>query len=155
MTPDLLILRNVLDICRVHHQALAEALADLPPITIATFDNLTKEQRRIFDQFAYRYTRFQDDMGARLFPAILYALGEDIKKMAMLDILERLDQIGWLPSANEWNTLRHIRNEFSHDYPQSATERCNRLQLAYNAAQRISVIFTELQHKINRRFFPL
>jgi len=59
----------------------------------------SKEDRRLLDQFAYRYTRMQDDMGARLVPAILRALGEEVSAMSTLDRLDRLEQLDWLPSG--------------------------------------------------------
>ena len=82
----------------------------------ADLDALGKEDRRLLDQFAYRYTRLQDDMGARLIPAVLRALGEEITAMPMLDRLSRMEQLGWLPDAEEWADLRRIRNEFAHDF---------------------------------------
>jgi len=70
-------------------------------------DRLDKADRRLLDQFAYRYTRLQDDMGARLMPAVLIALGEDIVPMPALDRFNRLEQLGWLPSATSgWSCAR-------------------------------------------------
>jgi hypothetical protein len=45
----------------------------------------------LLDQFAYRYTRLQDGMGARLMPAVLKALGEDIGPMSAIDRFTRLN----------------------------------------------------------------
>ena len=73
------------------------------------------------------------------------------KKFVKCPCLERLEQIGWLPSANEWVNLRYIRNEFTHDYPHTLEERFNRLQLALTAAEHIVMIFDGLQQKINQR----
>ena len=50
----------------------------------------------------------QDDMGARLVPAVLKALGEDVAPMSALDRFGRLEQLGWLPSADEWMALRQV-----------------------------------------------
>ena len=129
-TREMLALQQVVATCRTHHQALAEALEDprQRALNAAELERLSKEDRRLLDQFAYRYTRLQDDMGARLMPAALRAMGEEITSMPMLDRLNRLEQLGWLPSADEWTTLRRIRNEFTHDYPETTTERfvgCN------------------------------
>ncbi|MFZ5595222.1 MAG: hypothetical protein ACOY4D_13390 [Pseudomonadota bacterium] len=86
-------------------------------------ERLSKEDRRLLDQFAYRYTRLQDDMGARFMPAALRAMDEEIAAMPMVDRLNRLEQLGWLPSAEGWLDLRRIRNEFAHDYPETPQER--------------------------------
>lgn len=58
------------------------------------YAHLNKVDRRLLDQFAYRYTRLQDDMGARLMPAALKALVEDIGPMSAIDRFARLEQLG-------------------------------------------------------------
>jgi hypothetical protein len=89
----LLALRQAHDICRAHHEALREALGDLHLRDLADSDLgcLTKDDRRLLDQFAYRYTRLQDDMGARLMSTVLLSLGEEIAAMPVLDRLDRMD----------------------------------------------------------------
>jgi hypothetical protein len=72
--------------------------------------------------------------------------------MPVLDRLNRLEQIGWLPSADEWAELRRIRNEFVHDYPETATERLERLQLAVASAWRVLEILAHIQQHIAQRF---
>ena len=109
---------------------------------------MSKADRRLLDQFAYRYTRLQDDMGARLMPAVLKALGEDIAPLSAIDRFTRLEQLGWLPSADEWLTLRQVRNQFAHDYPDSPAERFERLQAATQAARQLLTVMAQFQQKI-------
>jgi len=71
----------------------------------------------------------------------------------MLDRLNRLEQLGWLPSAEEWGDLRRVRNEFAHDYPDTVDERIDRLHLALTAAQRLLEILVRFEHKA-RQCFP-
>ncbi len=151
--PESLALEQALTIVRIHRQALAEALDDLQqrPLGIAQLQNLSKADRRLLDQFAYRYTRLQDDMGIKLMPAILRILQEDVARMSMLDRLNRLEQLGWLPSAEEWADLRRVRNEFAHDYPDTVAERFERLQLARAAAQRLLEILAHFEQQIQQR----
>ncbi len=80
-------LRHAHQLCLGHRDALLDALTDLDQRGIAAddLDHLNSQDRRLLDQFAHRYTRLQDDMGARLFPAILRALGEEIAAMPVLD----------------------------------------------------------------------
>ena len=110
--------------------------------------NPGKEDRRLLDQFAYRYTRLQDDMGAKLMPASLKALAENVATMSALDRFARLEQLGWLVSADDWQTLRQIRNQFAHDYPDNPTERFERLQAAIHAAAQLIAVLTQFQSKI-------
>ncbi|MDP2831770.1 MAG: hypothetical protein Q8Q28_00415 [Pseudomonadota bacterium] len=147
-------LRHAHQLCLGHREALQDALADLGQRGLAgeDLDRLNTQDRRLLDQFAYRYTRLQDDMGNRLFPAVLRALGEEIAAMPVLDRLNRLEQLGWLPSADAWADLRRIRNEFTHDYPESAGDRLSRLQLAIQAASRLLEVLAGIDRNIAQRF---
>ena len=118
---------------------MREALADLHlrQLLEQDFVRLRKDDRRLLDQFAYRYTRLQDDMGARLMPAILRALQEDIAALSVADRLNRLEQLGWLASAAQWAELRRIRNAFAHDYPETFAQRHAQLQVAMAAAAQV------------------
>jgi hypothetical protein len=91
-------LEHSLAVCRQHAVALTEALEDLEILALdaSVLDAIDRGTRRLLDQFAYRYTRLKDDMGARLFPTILCALGEDIATLSFVDWLARLEQLGWL-----------------------------------------------------------
>lgn len=91
-------------------------------------------------------------MGTRLIPASLRALEEEISSMAMLDRLNRLEQMGWLPSAEEWIKLRTIRNEFTHDYPEETEERYERLQLAIASAKRLLEFVAGFEKRIKERW---
>ncbi|MBK5966554.1 hypothetical protein CCR95_21380 [Thiocystis minor] len=153
-TPEILALQHALAIGLTHRQTLGEALEDLRlrDLKAAELESLSKADRRLLDQFAYRYTRLQDDMGARLMPAVLRALQEEIASLSMIDRLNRLEQLGWLPSAEEWADLRRVRNEFAHDYPDTAEERFDRLQLALTAAQRLLEILMGFEQHVQQRF---
>ena len=149
-TPDQLALQQVHAVCQTHAETLGEALQDmqLRALTLDDYDHLSKEDRRLLDQFAYRYTRLQDDMGARLMPAVLKALGEDIGPMSAIDRFSRLEQLGWLSSADEWLAMRQVRNQFAHDYPDSAAERFERLQAATHASQRLLALLVHFQRQL-------
>lgn len=153
-TAEMLALQQAVTTCETHMEALTDALDDLKSrhLVAGDLEKLSREDRRLLDQFAYRYTRLQDDMGARLIPAILRSLGEDVSNMPVIDRLNRLEQLGWLPSADEWVELRRIRNEFTHEYPETPEERLERLQLAAESAARLLEILGILLEKIASRF---
>jgi len=91
-SPDLLAPQHIQAVCHGHAEALSEALQDmqLRALTLENYSHLSKADRRLLDQFAYRYTRLQDDMGARLMPAVLKVLGEDVAPLSALDRFNRL-----------------------------------------------------------------
>jgi len=153
-SPEMLALQQSDATCRMHQEALNEALVDLDLIDLTEMilQNPCKDHRRLLDQFAYRYIRLQDDMGNRLMKSVLLVMGEDIAAMPTIDRLNRLEQIGWLPSAEEWMELRKIRNDFTHEYPEAVEERFVRIQLAIQSARRISDLFDVFHKKIKQRF---
>lgn len=153
-TPELLALAQALTLCHGHLDALQDALGDMQSrqLTLADLDHLSSADRRLLDQFAYRYTRLQDDMGGRLMPALLRALWEEVAAMPALDRFARLEQLGWLASAEDWNVLRQIRNQFANDYPDSTNERFERLQAAIDAAHQLIAIIAHIDSKLRQRF---
>ncbi len=150
-TPEQLALQQIHVVCQGHAETLTESLQDmqLRGLSLDDYKNLSKADRRLLDQFAYRYTRLQDDMGARLMPAVLKALAEDIAPLTAIDRFSRLEQLGWLPSAEDWITLRQVRNQFAHDYPDSPAERFERLQAATQAAWQLPEVMTRFHQKID------
>jgi hypothetical protein len=150
--PESTALRLARETCTAHAQALGDALADiaLRGFGPGDLDRLDKTDRRLLDQFAYRYTRLQDDMGARLMPAVLAVLGEDIVPMPALDRFNRLEQLGWLPSADEWMELRQVRPQFAHEYPELAEERFERFQAAVDAARRLIDLLDGFERRLER-----
>ena len=148
-SPEHLALRHIQTVCQGHAEALSEAMHDmqLRALTSDDYNHLNKADRRLLDQFAYRYTRLQDDMGARLMPSVLRALGEEIAPMSAIDRFSRLEQLGWLKSADDWLVLRQVRNQFAHDYPDSPAERFERLQAAIQAARQLLTIMAHFQQK--------
>ena len=136
--------------CQGHADALQDALQDIHARDLGVNDYiaLSKQDRRLLDQFAYRYTRLQDDMGVKLMPAVLRSLGEEVAIMPAIDRFARLEQLGLLESADDWQTLRQIRNQFTHDYPDSPAEWFERWQAAIHAASQLLSVLTRIVSKI-------
>ena len=83
MNADREVLIQALERCETNAQALREALEDLRPNvkeSLSELENLDKTTRRILDQFAYRFTRLQDDMANLLIPAIFAKHGRRCAK---------------------------------------------------------------------------
>lgn len=154
-SPEQFMLQHILGLCEGHADALRDALHDMGPLdrVLERYNQLSKADRRLLDQFAYRYTRLQDDMGTRLMPAILKVLGEEVSAMSAIDRFARLEQLGWLPSADAWAELRQIRNQFTHDYPDDTGERLERLQAACAAAGQLLIIMERFEERI-RKLLP-
>lgn len=107
--------------CQRHVRHLNHALLALRPMlpmTAVSLGGLTDDQVPHWDQFVLRFTKLQDAMGAQLFPAALVYLQEPYDDRPMLDKLHRLEKLGYLADAQDWQSWRAIRNSFAHDYPE-------------------------------------
>ncbi|MBZ9611344.1 hypothetical protein [Rheinheimera maricola] len=74
--------------------------------------NITLSEQ--LDAFASRFGRLQDNIGDKLLPAVLTALGE--KTGPVLDNLNKAEKYGWLQSAESWLLARQLRNKMVHEY---------------------------------------
>jgi hypothetical protein len=100
---------------------MAHAMSAIQPTLPLTADALTQlndEAVWDWDQFVLRFTKLQDTLGARLFPALLEHLQEPYEDRPIIDKLHRLEKLGYLPKLDDWQALRVIRNRFAHDYPE-------------------------------------
>lgn len=98
----------------------------------------------ILDQFASRFGKLQDVMGAKLFPAVLELTKEPGDLKAFIDKLYRLEKIGAIASADNWLLMREISNVFSHDYTDDPHLQAEMLNKAYQLAGQLLVVLTTL-----------
>lgn len=150
MTANLAVLR-LLDAwtqCERHRHHLNHALVALGPLlpmTAVAVAKLDDEAIQDWDQFLLRFTKWQDAMGVRLFPAALAYLQEPYDDRPMLDKLHRLEQLGYLSSLEEWQRVRAIRNHFAHDYPEDDAIKAAYLNEAVAAVANLNEIFEKFK----------
>jgi len=132
----------LLDNCARHLRYLMAARERLPrPMLAGHFEEPSDDLVAALDQFAFRFTRLQDTMGARLFRAFLVEkLKEPYEDMPLLDVLDRLEALRLLESADAWERIRAMRNTLAHDYPESAEEKAAALNLAIDMAAQMEAI---------------
>ena len=137
--------------CEQNIYYLCSALTSLDPVlsmTAERFGHLTDTQVQAMDQFILRYTKLQDAMGGRLFPAILAYLQEPYEERPMLDKLNRLEKLGYLRSAEEWQKIRITRNRFAHDYPDDWSRNSALINVACDAAAEMYRILIGIENKL-------
>ena len=66
------------------------------------------------EAFVGRFGRLQDTVGDKLLPLLLNTLGEQTS--AAIDNLDRAERLGLIKSADEWMTMRNLRNQMIHEY---------------------------------------
>jgi hypothetical protein len=147
-----LILEDAWRQCERHLHHMRHALSSLSPALPVTSDSLScfdDEAVQDWDQFVLRFTKLQDAIGTRLFPAVLNFLQEPYEDRPMLDKLHRLEKLGYLPSIEAWNMLRSIRNHFAHDYPQDDALKAAYLNEAVSAVGQMESLLAHIKPLVN------
>jgi hypothetical protein len=147
-----LILEDAWRQCERHLHHMRHALSSLSPALPVTADSLScfdDEAVQDWDQFVLRFTKLQDAIGTRLFPAVLSFLQEPYEDRPMLDKLHRLEKLGYLPSIEAWNMLRSIRNHFAHDYPQDDALKAAYLNEAVSAVGQMESLLAHIKPLVN------
>lgn len=98
------------------HLLQTDARLFITPLTVQQVADLEQNisLAEQLDAFASRFGRLQDNVGDKLLPAVLIALGE--KKGPVLDNLHKAEQFGWLNSSSDWIAARQLRNKMVHEY---------------------------------------
>ncbi|WP_137890781.1 hypothetical protein [Ramlibacter sp. 2FC] len=114
-------LQPALEECAMHRQRLHQAWLEASGFAALKEDAaaapLGDDQVRTLDQLVFRFGRLQDAMGTRLLPALLQLTQEWRDDEPFLDKLNRAEKLGMLPSAEQWQLLREMRNQTAHEYP--------------------------------------
>lgn len=128
-----------------------QALSERFPLDNHFFINMTNENIDILDRFIFRFTKTVDSMGRRLFPEILNVLGEREEDMFFRDILNRLERIGILTNAEDWNTYRERRNSLTHEYPETDMGKVAMLVDAYEKSFDLIQLFERIKTLLSQR----
>ena len=135
--------------CDLHLQALHEAIGRCPqPLTEAHFSRRDADLIAVLDQFAYRFTKLQDAMSAKLFRQYaLEVLQEPVESVPIIDILNLLERYGLLPSVSRWQEIGEIRNQITHEYQLSPAELVVTLRIAFGMVTEMAAVFATLSQR--------
>jgi hypothetical protein len=100
-----------------HLKRYAERLRALHTVRPQVLIDPDDDQIELIDSFVLRFLKTVDAATRRLFPALLKYLGEYEDGLALIDVLNRLEKLGWIAHAQEWRVARERRNQLTHDYP--------------------------------------
>jgi uncharacterized protein with HEPN domain len=101
------------------------------------------------EAFVGRYSRLQDTVGDKLLPLMLLALGE--KPAAAIDNLDRAERLGLLESADEWMTMRDLRNQMVHEYVEDLTVLTSALQTGHVFVPKLIAAADKMVAELARR----
>lgn len=148
-------LNEAVQLCTVHSQRMSFAWEKIKihfPLDKEKYLRLLPEDLSFFDQLIFRFSKMQDSMGGKLFPAVLENLGEEIKGIPFIDQLNKLEELNIIGSADEWILLRETRNIVTHEYPFITDEVIQGLNLLSKHYLLIMEIWKRVEMYINKRF---
>ncbi len=139
--------RETLKICQRHVDRLDWSMQQMQkhlPFEANTLSELSDVDLAILDQFSTRFSKLQDVMGEKLFPAILELTKEQGNLVAFIDKLHRLEKIGAINSTSDWLLLREMRNAFSHEYPDDLALQAAIINKAFKLAAELISTFNRV-----------
>lgn len=101
------------------------------------------------EAFVGRFGRLQDTIGDKLLPVLLIALGET--PASAIDNLDRAERLGLIESADEWMTMRKLRNQMVHEYVEDLAVLASALQTGHDFVPSLIAAANRLMAEIERR----
>jgi len=101
------------------------------------------------EAFVGRFGRLQDTVGDKLLPILLDALGE--KSATTIDNLDRAERLELLQSADEWMTMRNLRNQMVHEYVEDPSVLISALQSGHSFVPALVAAADSMIAEIERR----
>jgi hypothetical protein len=122
------------------------------PLDETKYNELLPDDLSYIDQLIFRFSKLQDSMGNRLFPALLENLGEDIQGKPFIDLLTTLERLELIDNHKEWLNLRETRNIVTHEYPFNSDEIINGLNVLSKDVIFLSNLWNNLENYAKERF---
>ena len=115
------------------------------PLDTDRYKNLTEEKIQIIDQYLFRFSKLQDAIGEKIFSLILQVVEESIKKLTFIDILNKLERLEIIESADNWRYLRQIRNDIAHQYDDVPEDMATALNNIFEQKQILEKIYIRIK----------
>ncbi|HPP05636.1 MAG TPA: hypothetical protein PK351_12535 [Spirochaetota bacterium] len=148
------IIINALKECEKHTEMLKWQINNLNsifPITPEKLKEIDITTKSFIDSTIFRFAKLQDTISQRIFKNILILLEEDIENYSFLDILNKLEKLTIIPSAEKWIELRKIRNTIVHEYETNFDLIAEELNLFYNYIPILLEIYEKLKDYLDKK----
>lgn len=106
------------------------------------------EKIKTIDTFIYRFIKFQDMMGDKLFKQFLNELGEYRDSMPLIEVLDKLEKFQIIDNSNSWMEYRKLRNILTHEYPNNESDIIEGIKISIKVFYEIDSTFERVKSYI-------
>jgi len=145
------VIDDILDKVQLHRDRASLALEEIKgwkSLDADIFKNF--EKIKTVDTFIYRFIKFQDMMGDKLFKIYLNEVGEYKDNMSLLDVLDKLEKFEIIDKSISWMEYRKLRNKLTHEYPNNEQEIVEGIKMSIDAFYEIEQILEKIIDKAGR-----
>jgi hypothetical protein len=142
-------LKKIFNECDKHTIRINSSSAKMKvniPLDKHKYIQLTDDEIEYIDQFLFRFSKLQDAIGEKLFKTILLYLEEEVENKPFIDILNRLEKLELIQSANVWKELREDRNKLAHNYEDEPEEMSEAINKLYNKKDILINIYLNIKN---------
>ena len=140
---------KLIEILKIIDQMIENGNKDYDDIMLADLNEgffSNYENQRLVNSFLFNFSKIQDKIGSKLFKHVLVELKEiNDYAIPMKDVVNILEKLEIIESADDWDKLREIRNILSHEYPDSINERIQNIKLALNGYELMINLYRKLK----------
>jgi len=147
-------IEKYLKISDIHNKRMNFAFSQINkylPFDNDSYFKLSEFDISFIDQFLYRFSKLQDLIGQKIFKLILIIEDEYDEGLSMRDIIDKMERFKIINSAEEWQYLREIRNDITHEYPLLEDESVAALNLLFSKKMELFQILSNSRALISKR----
>ncbi len=144
-------LEKILNECDKHLLRMNKAHGDMSlfiPLTSETYTKLSEDEIQDIDQYLYRFSKLQDAMGQKLFKAIVSLYDYQVDPLPMIDVINRIEKLGIIYSAGDWDSLRETRNALAHEYDDEPEQMASLINDIYSKKELIETIYLHAKQDV-------
>ena len=140
-----MIIKKLLETIDLNFARAGEYSAQILTMDLSNDPFANIENIKTIDGFIYRFSKIQDMMGEKLFPAYLTVIEEYNPSMPLIDILNKLAKFKIINSENDWKYFRKLRNILTHECPDNEDDLIQGIKEALLVYPKVKAIYQTIK----------
>jgi len=136
----------------IHIQRLQDVLIELKKLYPIDYDKLEDfdiSQKDKLDVLAFRFSKLQDILGAKIFRKYLEYLNYPVQDKNFLELLKELNKEN-IVDIDKWAEFRAVRNSIAHDYPYNDDEKIEAINYLIQNVEYLIKVKEKIEANIKR-----